>query len=283
MRVSDVIRRPFGRGAGRRAARRRSSVTRRVGRERSRCSRRGSSRARASRRASGNRSPSVRDAARPGRRPGAASRATPGAPSSSARSRTTVTCGVADPGLDAHVGEAGATRAAARWRGSGRAGRRGRRRPRSRARAARRARRASASSRSVASLSAGWRSTVGAGGDRGVERRPGRRSRGRRRRGRRATPSALRVLEARVGGDHEIGRGQVARARSRVGGSPPANTSAVRARRPMVPSAGITRIRFEGSATHDGRPLSPAVPSSPGIQLSASHALRRCAGASMPE
>ena len=32
----------------------------------------------------------------------------------------------------------------------------------------------------------------------------------------------------------------------------------------MVPSAGITRFRFEGSATRDGRPLSPADPSSPG-------------------
>src|SRR4029077_20038526 len=38
------------------------------------------------------------------------------------------------------------------------------------------------------------------------------------------------------------------------------NTSAVRMR---CPSAGITRIRFEGSATRGGRPLSPAVPSSP--------------------
>jgi len=36
----------------------------------------------------------------------------------------------------------------------------------------------------------------------------------------------------------------------------------------MVPSAGITRFRFEGSATRDGRPLSPADPSSPGMKLS---------------
>ena len=49
------------------------------------------------------------------------------------------------------------------------------------------------------------------------------------------------------------------------GGSPPANTSATL---PISPSAGITRFRFEGSATHGGRPLSPAVPSSPGIRLS---------------
>ena len=41
--------------------------------------------------------------------------------------------------------------------------------------------------------------------------------------------------------------------------------------RPIGPSAGITRFRFEGSATHDGRPLSPAVPSSPGIRLSIVH------------
>ena len=60
------------------------------------------------------------------------------------------------------------------------------------------------------------------------------------------------------------------------GGSPPANTSAMRrssapaprAVSPIGPSAGITRFRFEGSATRDGRPLSPADPSSPGILMS---------------
>src|SRR3954451_9019256 len=59
-----------------------------------------------------------------------------------------------------------------------------------------------------------------------------------------------------------------------VGRSPPANTMAVDAREgggapaPMFPSAGIIRFRFEGSATRDGRPLSPADPSSPVLELS---------------
>ena len=157
-----------------------------------------------------------------------------------------------------------ATRAAARSPGSGRAGRRARR-PRStrshpRVRAA-----SSASSRSVASLASGCRSHHRAGGDRGVDR--GRvggvevadddvdaRSRARSRdRGRSRRRSRRRAVEGRPALAVVVDRLRRRRARRTC---------------PIGPSAGITRFRFEGSATHGGHPLSPAVPSSPGIRLS---------------
>ena len=104
----------------------------------------------------------------------------------------------------------------------------------------------------------------GARGDRGVDR---------------GRVGGIEIADDEV--DREAERGRVIEPRSRRrsrgrpaagslsasggGRSPPANTSATF---PIGPSAGITRFRFEGSATHGGRPLSPAVPSSPGIRLS---------------
>ena len=86
-------------------------------------------------------------------------------------------------------------------------------------------------------------------------------------------PERERVVEPGVGGDHELGRA----GRQSAGGGRIAPREHERDMLAIGPSAGITRIRFEGSATHDGRPLSPAVPSSPGIQLSgASYAFAGC-------
>ena len=82
----------------------------------------------------------------------------------------------------------------------------------------------------------------------------------------------VRVVEARSRrrSRRVVPVGQVRRAR-RGGGRIAAGEHDATRTGPIGPSAGITRFRFEGSATRDGRPLSPAVPSSPGIRLSCVH------------
>ena len=183
---------------------------------------------------------------RPGRRPGGGSRARRGCRRSSARVAYDGDGGVADAGLDAHAGQVRGARAGARWRGSGRAARRGRRSPRSRRHPGRARRRARARGR--------WRPSP-----RGGARPPCRGD---------AASRSARVDRVEVADD--AGRPEArARARARGRSRPRSrdrswSRSRERGRgrcgrlprtrtqwqtRPMVPSAGITRFRFEGSAT----------------------------------
>ena len=131
----------------------------------------------------------------------------------------------------------------------------------------------SASSRSVASLSTGWRSTVAPAASAAASAVGSTESRSPTTTSTRASERD-RMVQPRVGGDDERGVGQAVE-RVRAAGDPRLRTRAPCAglqlphrRAPIGPSAGITRFRFEGSATRDGRPLSPADPSSPGILMS---------------
>ena len=136
--------------------------------------------------------------------------------------------GAADAGVHPEVGELGGRRAGAHWRGSGRGDRRTP--PITNDFVARRVRAppGSPSSRSVASLAAGWRSSVAPGGDRGVDRGGRRRSRSRRRRRRRRIPSACACSTPESAAITSVGGGQVARSKQPTDGSPPANTNAIR-------------------------------------------------------
>ena len=121
-----------------------------------------------------------------------------------------------------------------------------------------------ASSRSVASLSAGCRSTTAPaaraafdrGGIGGVEVADDVVD---------VQPERLGLMQARVGGDDDRVVGQQCVAGAASTGSPPASTMAARVTR-IPPSAGITRSRFEGSVA--GRvvrmpPSQPGVPRAP--------------------
>ena len=189
-----------------------------------------------------------------------------------ARRARRATRGVADARLDrAASAKSSATRAGARWRGSGRAARRAPPTTTTRVGAASRAarerelevggvlRRRVALDRRRPPRSAAS-SAAGSTESRSPTTRSTRR------------PSALRVVEARVGGDHEIATS--ARSRSAaLGGRWIAAGEHQRDRADDAPWSHDSlrrhypvQVRGVGDA-RDGRPLSPAVPSSPGIRL----------------